>query len=285
MIASVAAAARQLLSKTRVPRHRILGLAVTTAGAVTQASGRVVASSLTVLEGRDLAADLSGCIGFPAIVETIGNTFGLAEAHRRMREGASAMAGPSLVIHVAFGLGVSVMLDGHPIRTGGDERASGHVPVAGGLHRCICGAQGCLMTEAAGYGILRRLARIPTRTAGQRWEDVHPEALRGAVVRAQAGEAEVVAVMAAAGKILGRHLFDIGAVVTPRRILLGGPLATVPAFVEGVGHGLADAHSRVGSPAPSLQLSETDYLHATELLAIEEFALRRSLPLGSTAAA
>lgn len=284
LVDAVAGAARHLLGKTRTPRSRVLGLAVATAGAVDQISGRVLASSLVTLQGQNLASDLSRALNLPTNVETIGNTFGLAEAHRAAQAG-SEMSGPSLVIHVAFGLGVSFMLDGQPVRHGGDERTAGHVPVAGGTHRCICGAKGCLMAEAAGYGVLRRLASLPATAPGQRWEEMRPDALRDAVARAQGGDAEVVKVMATAGHLLGLHLFDIGAVFAPRRVLLGGPLAAAPSFVDGVRQGMAEAHARAGGSAPMLSVSGIDYLQATELLAIEEFALRRPLGLGSSAAA
>ncbi|CAH0161114.1 ROK family transcriptional regulator [Roseomonas sp. CECT 9278] len=277
LVDKVVAGARHLLGKSRLPRQRILGLAVATAGAVDQASGRVTASSLAVLEGQDVAGELSGRLRLPAIVETIGNTFGLAEAHRAMREGSAAMAGPSLVVHVAFGLGVSVMLDGQLIRTGGDERVAGHVPVPGGRARCVCGAQGCLMAEAGGYGILRRLDAIAPEAPRQGWAEMRPDALRDAVHRSNAGGNEAARVMAEAGRLLGERLLDIGASIAPRRVLLGGPLAAAEPFVAGVGRGLAAAHARIGSLPPALRVSAIDYLRATELLAIEEFALNRPL--------
>jgi predicted NBD/HSP70 family sugar kinase len=285
LIDDVVVAVRSLLARARVPRHRLLGLAVTTAGAVDRTSGHVTASSLSVLEGRNPSVDLSDRLRIPAIVETIGNTFGMAEAHRAVRESGHAMAGPSLAVHVAFGLGMSLMLDGQLIRTGGDERMAGHVPVPGGTSNCVCGARGCLMAEAAGYGILRRLAGMAADAPRQGWDEMRPEALGDAVARSKAGDGPVVAIMTAAGTLLGERLFDIAAVVAPRRVLLGGPLAAAPAFVEGVGQGLARAHARAGTPPPALHVSVIDYLQATELLAIEEFALRRPLSLGNTTAA
>nr|WP_232474827.1 ROK family transcriptional regulator [Roseomonas rubea] len=285
LLDDVATAVRGLLSRTRIARPRILGLAVATAGAVDQDSGRVAASSLSVLEGRSPSVDLSDRFRIPGIVETIGNTFGLAEAHRAMRDSGGDMAGPSLVIHVAFGLGVSVMLDGQPVRTGGDERTAGHVPVAGGMGRCVCGARGCLMTEAAGYGILRRLSGLAVDAPRQGWDEMRPEALRDAVARAQAREDSTVATMAAAGDLLGERLFDIASVLAPRRIMLGGPLSGAPSFVAGMEQGLSRAHARVGTEPPPLRVSVIDYLQATELLAIEEFALRRPLAFATETAA
>jgi predicted NBD/HSP70 family sugar kinase len=284
LMAEVAGLARRLLDQARFPRRRLLGVGVTTAGAVDQASGRVSASSLTMLQGRDVGGDLGALLGAPVIVETVGNAFGLAEAHRAARQGGAAMPGPSLLVHGAFGLGVSVMLDGVPVRTGGDERLASHLPVAGARHRCVCGATGCLMTEAAGYGVLRRLDGTTAEGSRQGWDDMRPEALRAAIAASRGGDPAAAAAMAAAGRALGRHLFALGAAVTPQRILLGGPLAASPPYVDGLRAGLAEVFAAVAAAEPALVVSGIDYLQAAEILAIEEFALRRPLPLERRAA-
>jgi predicted NBD/HSP70 family sugar kinase len=279
LLNAISGAVKEVCARARVPRHRILGIAMTTAGAVAHGSGVVIASSLAVLRGRDVAADLAARLGAPAVVETVGNSFGVAEAHLAARQGASAMMGPSLVVHVAFGLGMGVMLDGVPLRTGGDERLASHLSVAGGRQRCLCSAQGCLMAEAAGYGILRRLEGLPADAAAQGWEDMRPAALREAVERANAGDAVVTRILEAAGHVLGQHLFALGAPIAPRRVLLGGPVVEAAPYVAGVRRGLLEAHARVGETPPVLRVSGIDYLQAAELLAIEEFALRRPLAL------
>ena len=285
LVDDLVTAFRTLVARTRTPRHRILGAAVTTAGAVDPATGDIITSSLGVLDGHALGRDLSNRLRIPAVVETVGNAFGLAEAHRAMRADGMGISGPSLVVHVAFGLGASIMLEGRPVRSGGDERVAGHVPVPGGTNRCIGGARGCLMAEAAGYGVLRRLQGVSPDQPGQGWEAMRPDALRQAVQQSQTGDSKAVAIMADAGHVLGKHLFHIGAVVAPRRLLLGGPLAAAPAFVDGVRAGLQAAYLRVGPAPPPLHLLGFDYLQATESLAIEEFALNRPLAVASNAAA
>jgi predicted NBD/HSP70 family sugar kinase len=279
LMAKAADIARRLPSQARFSRARILGVAVTTAGAVDQTTGLVSASSLTILQGRDVGGDLGALLGTPVIVETVGNAFGLAEAHRATRQRGAVMSGPSLLVHGAFGLGVSVMLDGVPVRTGGDERLASHLQVAGAHHRCICGATGCLMTEAAGYGVLRRLDGVTAAGKRQSWEDMRPEALRAAIAASRSGDPAAASAMTVAGRTLGRHLFALGAAVTPQRILLGGPLAASPQYVEGLRAGLAEAFSTVSKAQPALLVSTIDYLQAAEILAIEEFALRRPLSL------
>jgi predicted NBD/HSP70 family sugar kinase len=283
LVAAVADAARGLLARARVPRGRLLGAAATTAGAVDQATGRVRRSSLAVLQDRELGGDLAARLGVPVLVETVGNAFGLAEAHRAARRQGGALTGASLLVHVAFGLGVSVTLDGMPVRTRGDERLASHLPVAAGRQRCLCGATGCLMAEAAGYGVLRRLGGAPEGPPTG-WEAMRPEALRDLIAAARDGEAEAGRAVREAGRVLGLHLFALAAPVTPRRIILGGPLAAAPPYAEGARERLAEVFARAGEAVPELLVSDIDYLQAAEFLAIEEFALRRPLALERLAA-
>jgi hypothetical protein len=56
-------------------------------------------------------------------------------------------------------------------------------------------------------------------------------------------------------------------------------VAEAAPYVAGVCRGLSEAHTRVGEAAPVLRVSGINYLQAAELLAIEEFALRRPLAL------
>ncbi|WP_207538145.1 ROK family protein [Sabulicella rubraurantiaca] len=279
LVADVTRAAKQLVARSRMPRDRVLGIAATTAGAVEQTRGRVIASSLAVLRGRDVGADLEKNLHMPAAVETVGNALGLAETHRVMQNEGLTLPGSSLLVHVAFGLGVSVMLEGVPIRSGGDERVASHVPVAQGRSTCVCGARGCLMAEAGGYGILRRMQGVPAEAPGQGWEDMRPQALRSAIASDCSGDAATSWIMAEAGRVLGRHLFALGAASAARRVIIGGPLAAAPSYVQGLRAGLAESFGRASETPPGVILSDTDYLHAAELLAIEEFALRRPLPL------
>ena len=47
-----------------------------------------------------------------------------------------------------------------PLQAGdADERLIGHIPIAGGREPCVCGKIGCLLTEASGHAVMRRLDR------------------------------------------------------------------------------------------------------------------------------
>ncbi|WP_372617204.1 ROK family protein [Falsiroseomonas sp.] len=273
---TIAKTATRLLALKNVSRPRLLGLAAITSGAV-DAAGQVLDSSLDVLRGRDLVADLQLRLGIPALAETVGRALGVAETMRAAGTGGLRLPGPTLVLHVAFGLGVAILLDGAPVRSTADERMAGHIAVPGAKGRCICGATGCLMTAAAGFGILQRLRRTADRPAS--WADMRASELAEAVAAAEVG-GEVRTAFAAAGRVMGQHLFALGAPVGPRQVLLAGPVAAAAPYAAAARESLVQAFRRAGLAPPPVIVSHMDYLQAAERLALVEFALARPLDLG-----
>ncbi|NKC34267.1 ROK family transcriptional regulator [Falsiroseomonas selenitidurans] len=283
LLDAIVGAVQQFLSGTNLPRARLLGLAAVTSGAVDSVAGRILDASLDVLRGRDLADDLGGRLNLPVVVDTVGRALGMAEALLAMRGNGTELRGPSFVGHVAFGLGTTILFNGVPVRSVADERLAGHIQVPGAQGRCVCGATGCLMTAAAGFGILGRLADDPGRAAT--WRDMRPHDLARAVAAANAGEARAAAVFREAGLVLGRTIFALGASVGPKRVILAGPVPEAGPFAHAAAAGLREGYERAGLAPPPLIMSRVDYLHAAELLAIVEFTLTRPLDLGPLLAA
>lgn len=282
LLGAVADAAMRLVKANRVPRKRLLGVAAVTSGAV-DAAGQILDSSLDVLRGRDLAADLQLRLALPVKVETVGRALGVAETLRSGSEEIPWLPGPTLVLHVAFGLGLAILLDGVPLLGTVDERLAGHIAVPEASGRCICGATGCLMTAAGGFGILQRLGRIPDREA--RWSDLEAEDLAALVAEAEAGNLPVYEAFTQAGRIMGRTLFALSAPVGPGQVILAGPIASATPYAAATREGLNEACLRAGLAPPPIILSRVDYLEAAERLALVEFALTRPLNLGPLLAA
>lgn len=276
LIEAITTLSGRLLAEAGAPKARVLGLCAVTAGAVDRAAGTIIDTSLAALRGRPLACDLSTQLGMPVVVETVGRAMGVAEALAASQQDGPGLPGATLVVHVAFGIGTALLLEGVPVRSVTDERLASHVAVAGGKTRCICGAMGCLMAEAAGFGILKRLAAEPERITG--WAQMRPRELQRAVARANAGDG--AALFAAAGRALGTTLFALGASVGPQQVVLGGPMTHAEAFADAAAVAHQEAYRRAGLVAPRLILSGVDYLGAAEKLALVEFALARASDLG-----
>jgi predicted NBD/HSP70 family sugar kinase len=284
----IARGVKDAVSRAGVPLPRVLGIGAITVGAADPSVGRVLRSSLPGLAGRLLGPELEARLGRPVRVRTMGQAFSLAEGNPLARRDAGQLSrwragdasGAALLVHVALGLGSNLIIAGRPQAGDADERLIGHIPIAGGREPCVCGKIGCLLTEASGHAVMRRLDRRSTPVGdGGSLDDHGPDELRTAVTRANSGDPFAAAAFRTAGQALGSQLFGISAAIAPDRIILAGVVAQARAYAEGVEEGMAIAWSRTDQPAPRLSVSEIDYRRAAELSALDEFLLSSPLDL------
>lgn len=200
------------------------GVAISIAGVIDPADGRIKCANIPCIDGRTLAADLASAFGLPVWIINDADSFALAEAQAGAGRGHANVFGLILGTGVGGGLVIGGRLVGGP---GGFAGEWGHGPVAAQLageppeaiprFRCGCGQSGCLDTVGGARG-LERLHQA-----------LHQQALdsRAIIDAWQAGDA-------AAGRTIGCF---IG--------LLSGPLAmlvnTVGASILPVGGGLASS--------------------------------------------
>lgn len=249
----------------------VLGAGVVIAGAMQHAQGILNASSLPSLVGTPLRPVLSERLGVPVVCENLGNALNMAD---KSDGGDAETNGATVLVHVAIGLGMSLVIDGRPHRHDGDERALGHLPVPGATALCFCGRSGCLNTLAAGTGILSRRATGRARTDSQALARLtDSQGLSDLVDAACHGDPDLEQVFAEAGEVLGRHLVTLCIAAAPRRITLAGPVAQVPAYQKGVQRGLDAASAHAGAPLPRLCVSRISYAAATRAFSIEEFLI------------
>ncbi len=274
----VADAVEQVITEAGVPPGRVLGLGVVTVGAVDQNRRQVKISSIRGLSGLFLGPQLEQRLSLPVRVTALGHAINIAEQilveRREAGHGAAAAAGPALLIHVAFGLGASMIICGRPFEGDRDERLIAHIPVPGASETCTCGARGCLLTLVSGHALMRRLTPPEQRAPdGGQLGDFDPDALRHAVHEANAGNRSVAALFYEAGQNLGVNLLAATAVLPPQRIALAGIVGQARPYAAGVRDGLDQAWARIGHGAPELLVSELDYRRAAELFALDEFLL------------
>jgi predicted NBD/HSP70 family sugar kinase len=269
----IAAQARKILRSARLPRERVLGMGLVTAGAVDHGRGTVLVSSIRSLTALSVGPALEQALGMPVRLETIGNALSSAEAYQR-KDPEVGQPAVEMLIHVALGLGTSVMIDGRPYRSTQDERLLGHTPVPGSIERCGCGAVGCLTTLASGHALLRQLSvKHAMPPAGA--EDVSQEmsAIVDAVRRANDGDPAWASLFHNAGMALGLQLAPASGVLPPQRITLAGPVPQAGAYADGVRDGLGETYSRVNQVPPPVHVSQTGYRRAAEIFALAEFLL------------
>ncbi len=263
------------------PAVKVLGLGVVVAGALDHERGLLRAASLPSLIGTPFRPLLEERLKIPVHVDNLGNALNLADSGDLA---GVPQKGTTMLVHVAVGLGASLVIDGRPHRHGGDERLLGHIPVVGATGMCRCGKSGCLDTLVSGSGILSRLAGgHRPKSVARPAEDA--ERLASVIRAAREGDVALNALFREAGEVLGRHLFPVSVVSAPDRLTLAGPMVQVPAYEEGVRYGLEAAFGRACVVPPPVRISRIGYADASRIFALEEFLLNSPIEIKRVAPA
>jgi glucokinase len=211
-----------------VERGRLRGVGIGFGGPVDDATRSIIKShQITGWDGFPLAAWISDLLGLPAVLGNDADVGGLAEALYGAGKGLS----PIFYITIGSGMGGGLIVDGTIYRGVGRGAAEiGHlrVPVAGG--------HDILEHVASGWGIENR-----ARLRIQNGEPCESEQLRGnktltaAMVFAAAAQGDRLCqnVLGEAFASLAEGICHVVALISPRRIVIGGGVSLVgnPLFV------------------------------------------------------
>ncbi|WP_084464579.1 ROK family transcriptional regulator [Microtetraspora fusca] len=162
---------------------------------------------------------LAGATGLDVTLEN--GVRALTVAEQWFGEGVGAS--PFALVTLGAEVGCGLVVDGRLV-TGayGVAGEIGHLPVADGGPRCRCGGRGCLAAYASREAITAACRAVTGR-------DVTPEA---AAALARAGDEEVRAVFARAGRAVGLALAAVVNLVGPERIVVAGDEAAACDLLE-----------------------------------------------------
>ncbi len=138
------------------------GIAISIAGVIDPAEGRIKCANIPCIDGRVLAADLSAALALPVWIINDADSFALAEAQAGAGRGHTNVFGLILGTGVGGGLVIGGRLIGG---AGGFAGEWGHGPVAAQFagtplqaiprFPCGCGQTGCLDTVGGARGLER----------------------------------------------------------------------------------------------------------------------------------
>ena len=266
VIRGVAGACRRLIEGHVPGRRRVLGCYLMITGTVDPVGGRVLRSRYLGWQEVALRERLGALLGLPVKVETMPVAVALAET----RFGAARGCRDALVLLCALGLGAGLVVNGRPVAGRGHTAgAIGLVPVAG-----EDGGMTTLDRIAGGYGIVRHLnggslSSMPARARA--------EALLSAIGRDRDGDPAMAALMAGTGRALGWAAAQYTLLLAPEVVVIAGPLALSPRYVEGAREAM---HEGVGSDAIEVAASPitgpVEGLSAACGLAICEYLFERA---------
>ena len=163
--AAFTAALRALIDSSGPSR----GVAISIAGVVDPAGGRIKCANIPCIDGRMLADDLSASLGMPVWIINDADSFALAEAQAGAGRGHANVFGLILGTGVGGGLVIGGRLIGGP---GGFAGEWGHGPVLAqsDLARfpCGCGQTGCLDPVGGARGLERLHRALHEQTLDSR---------------------------------------------------------------------------------------------------------------------
>ena len=206
----VAAALKALVRDQGWRPEQVRGTGFGAVGLVDPASGTVRAAPNVGWSDVPVRAHLERALGWPVVVRN--NVHAMAAGERRY---GSLHDDVAVYVYVGTGIGSGIVARGRVFGGAhGSAGEIGHLRVpAGSL--CSCGKRGCLETVAAEPAIAARarLAGAPKDAVGR------------VVERAVAGDREMIAIVAWAGRALGTALAQVAEILDPGAIIVNGIVA------------------------------------------------------------
>ena len=203
---------RLLSSIDRLPSE-VLGVGLGLPAQIDFESGQVVAPSLmTGWEDFDIRSWIGARIEAPVIVENEVNLMAISE-HRRFWPQVNDL----FFLKAGTGIGSGIIANGRIYRGArGAAGEIGHVQVdAAGGPLCRCGMLGCLEARASGWALARDLRAL----------GIPAENARDLLALVRAKRPEAIQRVRDAGQTLGKVAADIGCLLNPAAIIVGGVLS------------------------------------------------------------
>ena len=225
VIRGVARESRRLIGAHLDDRSRLLGGLLMITGPVDPVKGSTPGAPYLGWGPYPLRARLADVLDVPMTVRSMTATIASAE----LRFGVTRKRRNVLTFLCGLGVGVAVILDGRLIE-------GGNIPTGGIGAMEVTGEEGAVTTldhAGAGLGVLRRLL-------GDDMSPVHATisvsapALRAAIERDRAGDAEVAEVMAMVGRGLGHVVVQFSRFAMPETVLIAGPLSMSPSYMAAI---------------------------------------------------
>lgn len=211
-VASIAELASELLAASSdlgfAQPIRYIGLSIS--GDVDHTTGHVRYSPFLGWRDVDLGALVAARTGCTVVVENDVKALTVAEQWFGLARGLDNFA----LITIGAGIGCALVVDGALVRGAYSVAGEiGHLPVGDPAVICHCGGHGCVEAEASTAALLRRCREVAGDEA---------LTLDAAVERARAGDSQLAAVFARAGRLVGLAIASVANLLGPEQLIVSG---------------------------------------------------------------
>jgi predicted NBD/HSP70 family sugar kinase len=162
----------------------------------------------------------------PVYIENDAKARALAEYRYGLAKGANN----ALILHVGWGVGLGMILNGKLFRgASGFAGELSHIPTVENGRLCSCGKQGCLETVASGTALVRLATeglRAGKNSTLNQIIDSGKELIPKSIIEAaNKGDQFAISVISQVGLELGKGIAILIQLFNPERIILGGRVA------------------------------------------------------------
>jgi predicted NBD/HSP70 family sugar kinase len=214
----VASEVHAALEQAHLDSTHVLGLGIGMPGLIDHINGVCRYSSRLGWREVDVRHELARHLDMPVYVDNDVNMLTAAE----IAHGAGREVKDFLTISIGAGIGLGIVSRGEIYRGAfGGAGEFGHTKTEFQL-RCECGAVGCLEAVASEPGIQEQVRRRKPRSVTS-IQDVIDLALHG--------DAEVQAILANAGRVLGRSIGNLLNLFNPELVIVTGEGVRMGAFL------------------------------------------------------
>lgn len=217
VVAQVATGMTEVLMRTGIDEHSVLGVGIGVPGVVEQGSTVLVHAQTIGWDAVPLV-DLLRASGttMPLFVDNGAKTQGQAE----MWFGAGRGARHAVIALIGSGVGAAVVTDGATYRGSTSSAGEwGHTTISYGGRACRCGSAGCLEAYVGAEGVLDRYSKA---RGGRAAGGVDEQSSLDALIASAAKSKTAAKVLEETAGYLGCGIADLINLFNPERIVLGG---------------------------------------------------------------
>ncbi|WP_461213217.1 ROK family glucokinase [Lacticaseibacillus sp. GG6-2] len=234
IIPDIISSIQEHLSLYNMTADDFQGIGMGTPGTVDTKAGTVIgAYNLNWKTLQHPKRDIEAATGIPFAIDNDVNVAAMGEQWK----GAGEAADNVTLVALGTGIGAGIISDGHLLHgVAGSAGEVGHVTVDPNGYMCTCGKRGCLETIASATGVVRVARDMAEEFAGdsalkQTLDD--GEEISSKIVFDAAKEGDKLALMVVdrVAYFLGLGLGNLGNMLNPEYILIGGGVSAAGDFL------------------------------------------------------
>ena len=215
----IAQCVEELLSKSGIPREKIIGVGLGMGGLIDAERGCCIDSWIMNWQNAEISRPLEDSLGIPVFLDNDVNCLAIYEK----LFGQGQPYHHFLVVAIGRGVGLGIVINGDLYRGAfGGAGEFGHTAVTTEGRLCVCGNHGCLETYLSDAGIVKNYLEYVRSTTYNLAMSNQELTSHEVVEQARKGDEAAKAAFHRAGILLGVSLANLVNIFNPECVMLSG---------------------------------------------------------------